>query len=119
MPEKWGCVWARMPCPKQMAPFLCRLVVPVAGLTAAELPYCCLPAAAALQLHCVSHAHFPVYHPGYSVLPCLHPYLRAALNTSLVLHYLWVCPCPGPATSHRTQHYIHSSATSTQVLLSP
>lgn len=125
MPEKWGCVWARMPCPKQMAPFLCRLVVPVAGLTAAELPYSCPPAAAALQLLlrssctvCPMHTFLCITLATLCCLASIHTQGQP-LTHPLSCTISGVCPFPGPATSQRAQHCIHSSATSTQVLLSP
>lgn len=71
-----------------MAPVLCRQVVPVAGLAAAELPYWCPPAMLRVP------GHLPVHQPGHSVLPSLHPHPRAALNPSLVLPHLWGTPMP-------------------------
>lgn len=78
-----------------MAPVLCRQVVPVAALAAAQLSYCCLPAAAALQLHYVCQDTFLcITLNKHSVLPSLHSHPGAAFNPSLVLPHLWDVPMP-------------------------
>lgn len=67
----------------------------MAGLAAAELSYCCLPAAAALQLHYVCQDTFLcITLNKHSVLPSLHSHPGAAFNPSLVLPHLWDVPMP-------------------------
>lgn len=79
----------------------------MAALAAAELSYCCLPAAAALQLHCVCQDTFLCITLNTLCFPASIHTQGQPLTHPLSFPISGMCPCPGSAIFQRAQYYIH------------